>query len=81
MAEVMAAKPTKRKNRVPNKVPSGIWPKASGTVTNIRPGPCPGSSPLAKTTGKMASPAAKATKVSNTAMVTTVLVMETELGT
>ena len=39
VADVIAAKLTSTKNRVPKRAPSGIWPKASGMVTNMRPGP------------------------------------------
>ena len=81
MAEVIAAKLTKIKKMPPNSAPSGICPNASGTVTNMSPGPLPGSSPLAKTIEKIARPAIKATTVSRAAMVITVRVIETELGT
>ena len=58
----------------------GIWPNASGRVWKIRPGPAPGSRPLANTIGKIASPANKATAVSMIETVTEVLAMEMFLG-
>ena len=47
----------------------------------MSPGPWPGSSPLAKTIGKIAKPEAIATKLSNNAIVRTVEPMFALLGT
>ncbi len=56
-----AANKTSSKNNVPTISPPGIWPSATGRVTNKRPGPAAGSSAKANTIGKMASPASIST--------------------
>ncbi len=43
--EVKAAKASSRKNNAPKIAPPGNCPKASGKVSNIRPGPALGSRP------------------------------------
>ncbi len=80
MPVVIAAKQSNTKNKVPNKELKGICPNATGMVTKISPGPLPGSSPEANTTGKMARPASKATMVSATAIVPAARGMDTSLG-
>ena len=80
MEEVIAANARSRKNRKPNKAPAGMLPKAIGNVTNIRPGPSPGARPLANTSGKITSPAIRATSVSAPAMTTAVLGMGMSWG-
>ena len=64
IAVVNAAKNSNRKNSEPMYWPPGILPKATGSVMNIRLGPSPGLSPLAKTIGNMARPASTAINVS-----------------
>ena len=68
MADDQAANTNKMKNKVPNTCPPGMAPKAIGSVWKIKPGPAPGSRSLAKTIGKMASPARSATSVSASAI-------------
>ena len=52
MADVMAAKPNRMKNKVPNIRPPLISAKANGNVRNINPGPSVGARLLSKTIGK-----------------------------
>ncbi len=80
MDEVSAAMESIKKNRIPNRVPKGIAWKASGRLMKISPGPSPGFMPLAKITGKIASPAISATTVSASATLTVVRPMEAPLG-
>ena len=65
--ELNAAILNSTKNRVPKNTPRGIELKAIGKVTKTRPGPSDGARPLAKTIGKIAIPANKATPVSSAA--------------
>ena len=76
MDEVQAANTSRTKNRAPKRDPPGISPKAMGRVTKMSPGPLPGSSPWAKTMGKMASPASSATRVSVAAIIKVLRAME-----
>jgi len=61
--EVKTANKNNSKNNVKKRFPKAILPNASGSTTNNKPGPCAGSSPNAKTTGKIANPASKETKM------------------
>ena len=67
MEELKAAMLNRTKNRVPKNTPRGIELNAIGKVTNTSPGPSEAARPLAKTIGKMAIPANKATPVSSAA--------------
>jgi len=78
--EVSAAMESIKKNSAPNSVPNGIAWNANGRLINSSPGPSPGSMPLAKITGKIASPAISATTVSATATLSVVRPMEASLG-
>ena len=71
--ELKAAMLNKTKNRVPKRIPNGIALKAIGKVTKTNPGPSEGANPFAKTIGKIAIPANKATPVSRAATETAVL--------
>jgi hypothetical protein len=62
--DVSAATTSSTKKTPPNTAPAGMLPKAIGSVTKTRPGPCPGSSPFANTSGNSATPASTATSVS-----------------
>ena len=82
MADVRAAKATSRKNSAPTSAPTGKSPNATGKDWKMSDGPAPASKcGLAKTMGKMARPAAKATTVSSTAMVAAVGATATLDGT
>ena len=50
-----------------------MFAKAIGNVTKTSPGPSVGSKPFAKTIGKIAIPAKRATPVSNAATLNAVL--------
>ena len=65
--ELKAAMLNKIKNNVPKKTPNGIELKAIGRVTKTSPGPSDAVKPFAKTIGKIAIPASKATPVSKAA--------------
>ena len=71
--ELNAAILKRIKNRVPNSTPKGMFAKAIGNVTKTSPGPSVGSKPFAKTIGKIAIPAKRATPVSNAATLNAVL--------
>ncbi len=73
--ELKAAILKRIKNKVPNNTPNGIFAKAIGSVTKTSPGPSVGANPFAKTIGKIAIPAKRATPVSNAATVIAVLPM------
>lgn len=60
-----AAKTINRKNKVPQILPPLIALNTFGSVTKIRLGPSPGSTPYAKHDGKIINPAINATNVSN----------------
>ncbi|RMS18961.1 hypothetical protein ALP75_200979 [Pseudomonas syringae pv. actinidiae] len=79
MAELQAATATSTKNTTPINCPNATLPNANGSATNIRPGPSLGLSPAAKTIGNSAKPASSETKVSSSAMPTTVVLMEAPL--
>ena len=64
MAEASAARLRRTKNAIAAGAPSGMRAKASGSVTNMRPGPLEGSSPSVKTTGNTARPARQEMAVS-----------------
>ena len=80
IADVMAAKLNRIKNKVPNIRPPLMSPKANGKVWNINPGPWVGARLLSKTIGKITRPAKRAIKVSQTTMVTVVLTIDSLLG-
>src|SRR5699024_8244734 len=61
--EVNVANKNNNKNIAKNACPNGNCAKAAGNTINKRPGPSAGSNPNAKTTGKIASPASKETKI------------------
>ena len=65
--ELNAAMLNRIKNKVPKNTPNGIELKAIGNVTNTKPGPSEAARPLAKTIGKIAMPAKRATPVSRAA--------------
>ena len=65
-----AAKLMNTKNSAPHTRPPAMPPKILGSVTNTRPGPCPGLTPKEKQAGKMIRPAISATKVSSSVMLT-----------
>ena len=71
--ELNAAIDTSTKKPVPKNAPPHISEKAIGSVSKSKPGPEPGSKPLANTNGKIAMPATKAIKVSRKATVTEAL--------
>ena len=64
MEDVSAAMKSRMKNSADQIIPPVIFAKTPGSVTNVRPGPAPASTPNAKTAGKMTRPARKATIVS-----------------
>ena len=64
IALVRAAKITNKKNNIAVARPPVILAKRTGSVSKIRLGPAPGSSPFEKTIGKMMSPAIVAMTVS-----------------
>ena len=66
IAEVRAAMNKRKKNKVPQTKPPGIWGKIVGRATKINPGPASGSPPIAKTVAKIATPAIIAINVSRT---------------
>ena len=73
MDDVSAATTIVRKNRIETILPSAaeedtIVPKMYGSVSNMRPGPAPGSIPAAKTAGMIANPAMSANSRSNAAV-------------
>ena len=80
IAEVMAAKVSRIKNKAPNARPPLISAKANGKVRNINPGPSVGVRLLSKTMGKITNPAKRAIKVSQNIIVTVVLTMDSLLG-
>src|SRR5690625_3948401 len=61
--EVKVAKRNNNKKIAKKTCPNGNSPNAAGSTINKSPGPSAGSKPNAKTTGKMASPANKDTKI------------------
>ena len=67
IAELKAAMLNKTKKSFPKIKPKGIFTKAQGKVTKTKPGPAAASRLLAKTMGKIAIPANRATNVSKKA--------------
>ena len=61
--DVKIANKNNSRNKLRNKSPNGICANASGKTINKSPGPSVGSSPTAKTIGKIASPASSDTKI------------------
>src|SRR5699024_302946 len=61
--DVNVAKRNNSKNKLKNKAPNGNSAKAAGKTINSNPGPSAGSKPNANTTGKIANPASKETKI------------------
>src|SRR5699024_8194071 len=61
--EVNVVNKNNNKKIVKNACPNGNCAKAAGNTINKSPGPSVGSNPNAKTTGKIASPASKETKI------------------
>ena len=78
---VIAARLSITKNRVPSTTPPGMPAKATGRVSKIRPGPLLASRPTAKTIGKIAIPASRATIESAPAMIAPARGSETRCGT
>ena len=76
-----AAKNNKIKNKRPTICPPGMLPNATGSVTNIKPGPPAGSRPCENTSGKMTMPANSATAVSASAIVSAAFGRDICLGT
>ena len=79
--DVQAAISSKIKKSVPKRVPPVMLPNATGIVSKIKLGPAPISRALAKTMGKIAMPAIRATIVSEIAMATEVVAIDVPLGT
>ena len=77
--EVNAATANIAKNKIPISQPPVIEPNAIGKVSKISPGPELGCRLLAKTIGKIAIPANKATTVSAPAIRKAVLAMDMSL--
>src|SRR5690625_4703211 len=63
--DVMVANKNRSKNSVRNNEPKAIWLNTVGRTTNNNPGPSVGSSPKANTTGNIANPASKDTRIFN----------------
>ena len=65
MVEVIAAIENRQKNRVPKRAPPGILEKMRGRTLKTSPGPAVGAIPgMAKSVGKMMTPAKKAMRES-----------------
>src|SRR5699024_11964090 len=61
--DVNVANKNNNKKIAKNACPNGNCAKAAGNTINKSPGPSVGSNPNAKTTGKIASPASRETKI------------------
>ena len=70
MAELRAAKVSRRKNRTASALPNGSLPNATGRVLKISAGPASGCNWNANTSGKIMKPASMATPVSQAHTVT-----------
>ena len=78
--EVTAATDKSRKKTEPISQLPGIWAKARGSVSKMRPGPIFGSSPKRNTMGKIIKPASSATQVSIRIIRTETPAIGTDLG-
>src|SRR5690625_3429821 len=61
--DVMVANKNRSKNSVRNNEPKAIWLNTVGRTTNNNPAPSVGSSQKANTTGNIANPASKETRI------------------